>query len=1384
MVFNHRQTPKPHIAPVAIGIILTIGSTGLRAGGEANQAPAPSEDHIASVIPESFNGNRILWIGSTNTGRQKTLSAVAVEGEDRLAAAPRNLIRKPYEGHIEGLDAWWQAAFDRENLYVFVRANMPGAKFRQPRGGDEYGGDLFELFIDPTVSGKHKYQFCANPIGLRYDSYQNQKTWDADWTAKGAADEKGWQVLYTIPLESFGENLKSGTRTIGINVGVYGSGQHVSWTGHWGDPGSYSSLVLGRIAKPARRSLGVKLRLDRKVYDSLDLTAQALVSIDGEVPDHSVLTLSLDSDGTQVSSHQVPMDQISGTGLAFVIDLRDLNPGRHLLRVRFVREEDELGGATVPFEVVPLVPGAVRPKLAGRIPILVQPDMAAATLGEQPVTTGVPLPRGTALSAEHFKLLAPDGRTEVPLQARVSARWSPRGYAKWLLLDFPAHVDSEHVTSYSLQYGPGVQRMPVSSPLKITQENGLISVDTGPLKFSVRKRGFSFLESASLNGKKLVRGSRITLTDEHGTVYDASADVDSEVTIEEAGPLRAVIAAKGWFVADSKRVGQYVVRICAWRGEPYLRVFHTFVVTEPTKTLRYRNIALESRLTDAGRAVFGIEGQDAVRATGSNAWLVQESYDRLRVAEKSGDLEKTLATGERSAGWVRSGSVSVAVRDMWQNFPKELEVENDTLRVHFWPRHPGPVRHPTKAVTARDIHMLWFAHEGELLDFSIPDDYARFHNVDDAKTHEFYYIPNVLKDNSDEALGIARTHEMIWLFGAGEDDTGSRLAALTQDIGCLPAPEWIDDSRAVGMLHPVDRERFPDVETALSRHFDWLQRSTEFMHDYGMWNFGDRHSRWSPGERRVPVNRTWANHHHGNPRTSWLLYLRSGDTKYLTAARRQALHLMDVDICHYSTPEYEARGYPVGKIPGALCDYKGLVHWHSGNRLYDYNNLSDYLFYDYYLTGYRRAVDVACETADAVARFPRGGNSGRDGEGPVASLAFLYEATWDARLLPQIETYVSVLLNSQTGEDHELGPGAFTGWAGYAPWLPRYIHLSRDPAAMKSLERWCDYTAANAFYGSGGAMWHDLAEGYRLFGKREYLEKGVAEMKLMLSDQFLEPGHFYDGFFTPALTLNGGYFSQRMPRFLAALSLTEEKIRPEYGLSYYAPGMIRMWVNPKTHYASERYYRKWNGLPLAVVRKAADREFRFTLKGELSPGHAWVTRAEDGVQVSRTGLQAETTSIRVPVDGHTGEYVLWISTSHGRPWVEFPVSNLEQEVFAPDLLISRRMQAMFFRTLPDANEAVISVAFGYDAGQPMVLKSDGSEVARLADGNMARARWGDLTFPVTPDLRGELLHLIHGRNHDEINFHLKQGIIPWLSLTPEYYFVPQVKLDPRAVATP
>jgi hypothetical protein len=810
-------------------------------------------------------------------------------------------------------------------------------------------------------------------------------------------------------------------------------------------------LIVLCLPLPALAQVPFSMYLDRAKYDSLDLTGQGFIEADSSPPAGTDLHLDIVLGATPVWQSQTALsstDRYQG----FLMDVTGLGPGDYELRARLMLGAQELGSATNLFSMVDLSFGASVPSPSGTVPIRVQPNAAAA--GDQALTCGVPMPRGVMLDADHVRLI--DGLSEVPLQAQVTARWSPNGYVKWLLLDFPGTVDSSTVKDYALEYGPSVQRTVVSNPVTVTSTGGVVSVDTGPLQFTVKQSGFSFLESATYGGENLISGSRICLVDESNNLYEASCDLASEVTVEQSGPVRAVVRAEGWFVDDqADNVGRYVVRIYAYRGQAYLRVFHTFIITEPTKHLRYKNITIESTLTQLGTVLFGMENAAHVTATNTSAYLVQAEDEVGSFVD--GGAQTSLVGGPRGAGWIDTGKLLVAVKDFRQQYPKELEINGTNVSVHFWPRHPGSPTHPVGVIDESNIHQLWFAHEGELLDFSIPASYNVFTNG------EFYYIENVLADGSDEALGIAKTHEMLWQFHAPPVDPAVAVA-FQQEVGCLPNPAWINETRAAGYLHPAGDTNFPAVEAAISGHFDWRARTAETntayrADDYGMWNWGDIHSNWTwfnPFQRRWLVNRTWANHHHGNPRVKWLLYMRSGDPRYLASAKRNNRHLMDIDMCHYSTPAYTALAYPNQKVPGALCDYKGLVHWHSGGRLYDYNMLSDYLFYDYYLTGYRRAVDVAAETAQTIWEdyYTTGASTGRDGAGRLAALTFMYEATWDWRLLRQIQKQAERMLTEQITVPPYAG--WFPNWAGYAPWLQRTIGLTRDPTYVDALERWWD----------------------------------------------------------------------------------------------------------------------------------------------------------------------------------------------------------------------------------------------------------------------------------------------------------------------------------------
>ncbi len=1125
----------------------------------------------------------------------------------------------------------------------------------------------------------------------------------------------------------------------------------------------WSGPVSGLKIRGDLPALGVQL--DRKIYDSLDLTAQALVLV-GEKKRPDMLSIRLKRGDEDISQANCQVGPI-GTHLSLLLDFRGLKPAGYRLLVTAMGEAAP--ATETAFEIVDLIPAATRPVQQGKVPIALQPSPRMS--GPRRVTTGVPFPRGAIVDPRQLRLIRDDKKTEVPVQVRVTARWSPRGYMRWALLDFTAEIDPLRPRTWWLEYGPNLVRQPVTTPVTVKQDKGRIEVNTGRLVFSVKQQGFSFLESARLiteNGQvgpELVTGSRVVLVDESGTRYESAGDKESRVDVEEAGPLRVVLAARGWFVADGKRLGRYTVRMTARQGDAALHVDHTFVITESSHRVRYRGIFLETELPRVERRRFGLERDGFVEAQQEHAWLVQDDDETCRVVEQQENDRRTLARGGRAAGWVDTGNVTLSIRDFWQQYPKEFEIEGRILRAHFWPRHAQPPSHPIATISGRNIHRLWFAHEGELLDLRIPPDYAQLSKGRD----EFYYIPSAIKNSADNGLGVAKTHSLCFRF---HETPAERVAAQAREdhftCGVLADPAWIDQTLAVGPLHPVDTVRFPDVETALSRHFDYLQRMQEQVHDYGMWNFGDRHSNWNNREMRPVVNRTWANHHHGCPRTYWLLYLRSGDPKYLQAARRHSMHLMDIDTCHWTTPEFEKLPYPRGKIRGALCDYKGLVHWHSGNRLYDYNNVTDFLFYHWYLDGYARAVDVAWETADAVASHPRPGNSGRDGTGPLSSLCFLYEATWDVRLLPQLETYATAVLGSQSKADGKYGAGYFGQWSGFAPWLPRYIRLTRDPAAVAALEDWCDWLSRHAFYGSGGAEWHDLAEGFRLLGKRQYLEKGVAEMKLLLGDQFLQSGHSLDGHFTNALTLNGGYFSQRMPSFLSALAKLKGPVVPRYGRSWGVFDRLEMGVY------SFRRKKKPSGLPIVVLREPVDKNFDLDLKGRWGdePGvPIRVVHVESRTVVLKTKIAGTGRKVTIPKDGRTGQYAVWFAGER-TPIVQFPISTLPGEVVSWRDVYSKRMQALYFGVRPDVTEVEIDVAFGYDAESGSVHQPDGRMMARVFDERMWVAAWKRLRFTVPPSLRGKVLHFLHGRSHDEVNFQPVRGVHPWLAITSDRFFVP------------
>jgi len=767
--------------------------------------------------------------------------------------------------------------------------------------------------------------------------------------------------------------------------------------------------------------------------------------------------------------------------------------------------------------------------LAGTVPLQITPSTPPL-----PITCGVPFPPGELKSPDAVRAIDAGGH-EVPAQVVQTAAY-PDGSVRWLLVELPSN------RAAAMEYGDGVRRGEIDAPLKVVETADAIAVDTGPLQFTVRKRGFNGLNEVRCGAHPIVapggQGGPYFL-DERGTAYRACLDQDSDVAVELSGPLRSVITARGWFAsAAGERKCRYIVRIHAFAGQPWLRVLFTWIMTESTGDLRFRDIGIALPMAVSTSSVgLGLSARTAVLP----ATLVQVDHDHA--------LLNGQATSQAADGWLAAqgsaGGCAIGVRDFRHLFPKELSATAEELAFHLWPAHaPEPAPRP---VTDAILPHLWFAHEGRLLDFAVPESYTSL--VGEHTEYEYRYLRSAADAN---AMGLAKTHELSMLFTRPGEDTAAVAARLHfgfQDPPtAIPSPRWMCDSGVFGRIDPVDTATFPDDEAMISNTFDAERRMEDHNGDYGMWNYGDSHTSWDMSRGRFDDGyRVWRNTHHGAPRLPWLLYVRSGDPKYLQYAVRNTRHVADEDFCHWSTPEVEALPYPKGKIRGALNDYKGLVHWHSGNRLTDYNSMTDFLIWSWHLTGDRWPLEVALDWGEAVKSRYTKPFGHREGAGTCAALLALYDETLDPRLREIAGEIANHLLSTQR-ED-----GSFPQWEDYAPWLERWCELTGDEQAKAALVRWAD--AYLAGYGDSMSTYHVCGElnilsyAWHYSGDPKYLARARWLVDRFRASTYAGDNPLLQGLVQQGQVSLSGYGIQRLPLFIRAMRQYGQPVKPDMLLS-------------------------------------------------------------------------------------------------------------------------------------------------------------------------------------------------------------------------------------------
>jgi hypothetical protein len=706
-------------------------------------------------------------------------------------------------------------------------------------------------------------------------------------------------------------------------------------------------------------------------------------------------------------------------------------------------------------------------------------------------TWGVPFPQGEYKKDANFGIHDGAGNF-LALQSWPLATW-PDGSLKWSAFAIGANEGlADHLTLVSGAAVPA-DLLTSGKSLAVTQDATSIRIDTGVMQCVVAKNGDTLIQSISRNGKEVAHDGKLVCLvrnqpdlDSDGTVtQQAFTGQISKVTLEQNGPVRAVVKIEGKHASASRQWLPFVVRLYFYAGGDAIRVMHTIIFDGDANKdfisglgLRF-SVPMHGELYDRhirfggedggvwGEAVQGLTGLrrdpgqavrqaqiDGVAVPQKDAWgadvaqrldmiptfgdfsLFQSSADSfiIRKRTKPGFTWLNSIYGKRAAGLgyvgTPQGGVAFGIRNFWQSFPTQLDIRNATsdnaeVTMWLWSPESSPM---DLRFYHDDMGESTFAKQLEGLDITYED-----------------YQPGFAT-----AYGIARTSEMtLWALPATPQRAQTaQLADILRtppQIVCAPADYHAAQIFGGSIWNLPDRTTpaAAHIEDQLAWYFDFYKKEVEQRHWYGFWYFGnvmhtydtDRHV-W-----RYDVGGfAWDNSELSTDLWLWYDFLRTGRPDIFRFAEAMARQTGEVDVYH------------LGPFAG-LGTRHGVVPWGDSAKQLRISTAENRRFM-YYLTADERIGDLLWEEVNADQKlagvepdrklagfkpvppgkpYTESMSVGTDWGSVAAALITAWERTGDTKYRDKLTTSMKSIAG--------LAHGWFSGSGGYDPDTGRFYSL-------------------------------------------------------------------------------------------------------------------------------------------------------------------------------------------------------------------------------------------------------------------------------------------------------------------------------------------------------
>lgn len=861
-----------------------------------------------------------------------------------------------------------------------------------------------------------------------------------------------------------------------------------------------------------------------------------------------------------------------------------------------------------------------------RIPLQLNEAVTGRTI-PWPVSLGVPLPPDLVHNNFKARLITESGKT-TPAATQATSWWQASKSVQWLNVQFIAEPNRK----YFLEIGDKLKTTALHSQITAQQQDGGLFLNAGRLQARFVASSVP-LQAISIDGKQVMGAQKTEamyrFISGDGTLYQSTSP--PTIDVESHNELQAIVRIRGFYTKAGERepAARYTTRYSFFSGLPFFKVSHAFLILAPTgkggldfKDIQYR---LPISLAEQNRSVwFDIQSSfdETVKeiewepGTGSLS-MAQESVthhsggdSRFRIYRGVNEVLQETQRGGNFAD-VRSpnGAVTIGFKNLWQQFPAEIEVSPDTINLHLWSPRGGVLSFDQpgfERIYGETMVNFWKSSDERRFK-TLEDDFARLRGQGHEKSHEIWIWPRVA------AVPIDRIIEFGHL--------------IEEPVLAMAEPKWNTASGVFGPVGVKDAVANPEIESAIDGMLNQRIEAEAVFGNYGWWAYGAGPQYTyvvKDGKMLAAPYRFFDQARYRTLPTWWMLYYRSGDRKIYQHLTTQMQRLLDLTQRH-DTPE----------------------HIHGFAHTFDFGLRE--MVWAYSTTGdprWKEYLDFAVEALLKYTDKERWPNWYLDDEHAgytlswarstqafLLSLVELYAYSGDERLLQRSRQLIEAMLDSKepSGVRRSKDHMAFGEVYYFVAPFRAYAQQTNDARINDTLARlFREMYLWRTAWPLGEAL-SDLVEAYHLTGDERYLGQALLEMpkeRLELTRRPLQELLKQDG---PAKALGepseDKYLWEGLPRLAHALDI----VRAERKIGAVLPNASRLPPLSNTVILQKRA----GGVTTEITSGAALVEIEDPW-GKPIPRQWWRSEVKEGYWLKKFYLA----HIDIPANAPAGEYLI------------------------------------------------------------------------------------------------------------------------------------------------